>query len=261
MKADIGPGRLWIFDFDGTLSGLVPDRTAARLHPASRELLKELATAPGNRVAVVSSRTLADLVPRVPIPRLYLGGASGLEWRFPDGSRIRPGKEEERVLAGSRDAVLPLLQRISSFPGVELEDKRWSVAVHSRRVPAEALPALSSLVRGLGRVPGIRVFGGPDVAEVVLLPGMGKSFGVRRLCRFLDVDPSRTPLLYAGDDENDAVAMRWVLRKGGIAFCVGKPIRIPGLRIVGSPEDLVRAVRELAFGFPSNEWKGRKVMT
>jgi len=25
----------WVFDFDGTLSPLVPDRTAARLHPAS----------------------------------------------------------------------------------------------------------------------------------------------------------------------------------------------------------------------------------
>ena len=75
---------------------------------------------------------------------------------------------------------------------------------------------------------------------------VNKSFGVRRLCRLLGVDPSKTRLLYAGDDENDAVAMRWVLRKGGIAFCVGNRIRIPCVRVVEGPVDLARAVRELA---------------
>jgi hypothetical protein len=41
-------------------------------------------------------------------------------------------------------------------------------------------------------------------------------------------------------------ARRWVLRNGGIAFCVGKPMRIPGVRVVEGPVDLARAVRELA---------------
>ena len=86
------------------------------------------------------------------------------------------------------------------------------------------------------------------MAEVQMLPQVNKSFGMRRLCRLLDVDPSACRLLYAGDDENDAVAMRWVLRKGGIAFCVGKPMRIPGVRAVEGPADLARAVREIAAG-------------
>jgi trehalose-6-phosphatase len=60
------------------------------------------------------------------------------------------------------------------------------------------------------------------------------------------MDPSKSRLLYAGDDENDAVAMRWVLRKGGIAICVGNRIRISGVRVVKGPVDLARAVRELA---------------
>jgi len=41
----IGPGirSLWVFDFDGTLSPIVEDRHAARIHPMCRELLKDLA--------------------------------------------------------------------------------------------------------------------------------------------------------------------------------------------------------------------------
>ena len=105
---------------------------------------------------------------------------------------------------------------------------------------------LDPLLKELEGAPGIRVFRGPSVAEVQLFPQVNKSFGVRRLCRFLGINPSKSRLLYAGDDENDAVAMRWVLRKGGIAFCVGKPMRIPGVRVVESPVALARSVGELA---------------
>ena len=141
-----------------------------------------------------------------------------------------------------------------------MEDKGWSVAVHHRHVLPEAAAMLEPLLTELEETPGIRVFRGPSAAEAQLLPQVNKSFGVRRLCRFLGLDPSKAQLLYAGDDENDAVAMRWVLRKGGIAFCVGKPMRIPGVRVVETPVDLARAVRELAAIGPRwNKRKGSKV--
>ena len=120
------------------------------------------------------------------------------------------------------------------------------MAVHHRHVLPELESLLKPLWKELEGTAGIRVFRGPSVAEVPLLPRVNKSFGLRRLCRFLRMDPAKVPLLYAGDDENDAVAMRWVLRKGGIAFCVGKSLRIPGVRVVKGPLDLARAVRELA---------------
>src|SRR3972149_2640835 len=85
MKRGIRIRRLWVFDFDGTLSPLVPDRTVARLHPASLALLKDLVADPRDRVAVLSSRTLEDIVPRVPVPQVYLGGGCGLAWRIPGG--------------------------------------------------------------------------------------------------------------------------------------------------------------------------------
>ena len=248
---------LFIFDFDGTLSSIVPDRDAACLHPACRQLLKALVQIPDQFVAVLSSREIEDLSRRIPLPGVILGGASGLEWRMPGGHRIHPGDVAETRREETRAFVAPMLSRLSSFPGVEVENKGWSVAIHYRQVLPEAAAMLEPLLRELGEAPGIRVYRGPSSAEVQLLPKANKSFGVRRLCRFLGVDPSRVRLLYAGDDENDAVAMRWVLKKGGIAFCVGKPVPIPGVRTVDTPAALARAVRELAAIGP--RWnKGRE---
>jgi trehalose-phosphatase len=256
-----GNRRLWVFDFDGTISSIVPDRNSARLHPEWRKLLEELSRTPGGSVAVLSSREIEDLSQRVPLPGVILGGASGLVWRLPGGHRLCPGNAAKTRREKSRAVLAPLLSRLCSFPGVDVEDKGWSVAVHHRRVLPEAAAMLEPLLEELEQTPGIRVFRGPSVAEAQLLPEVDKSLGVRRLCRLLGVDPSKAQLLYAGDDENDAVAIRWVLGKGGIAFCVGNPMNIAGVRFVKSPVDLARAVREVAAIVPRlNKGKGSKVV-
>jgi trehalose 6-phosphate phosphatase len=246
LKRGNGCRRLWVFDFDGTLAPIVPDRNAARLHPSSRSLLKELAADPWNLVAVLSSRSLEDLAARVPVEGVFLGGGSGLEWRLPTGHRISPGVAAERKLEMARTAVSTALARISAFPGVELEDKRWSAAVHFRRVLPEAMSMLYPLILELKDHPGIRVFEGPAVAEVQFLPSVSKSFGIRRLCRILKFDPSGGCILYAGDDENDAMALRWVISRKGTAIAVGGRVRVPGIQVVDGPGGLARAVRAVS---------------
>jgi len=245
---------LWVFDFDGTLSPIVDDRHAARIHPMCRELLKELARIPRHFVVVLSSREIEDLAGRVPLPRVILGGASGLEWRLPGGHRIRPGDPVEARRAKVRRTLAPLLARLSFMPGVDVEDKGWSIAIHHRHVLPEVVPMLDPLLKELEGTPDLRVFRGPSVAEVQLLRNVSKSFGLRRICRILGFDPPRDRVSYAGDDENDAVAMRWVLRKGGIAFSVGGAAHAPGARVVENPVALARAVGALA-GIPRQREK------
>ena len=243
MKAGAGPLRLWVFDFDGTLSPIVPDRAGAQLHPESLALLGEIAADPRNRVAVLSTRALDDLVSRVPVAGVILGGSSGLEWQIPGGRTFTPGEAMTRRLEQARTRVFPLLGRLGAIPGVEIEDKRWSVAVHYRRVLPEAMSSLVPLLGELDRCPGIRVYSGPMAAQVQLLPSVNKAFGVRLLCRFLNFDAGRGRLFYAGDDENDAAAMRWVLSRKGTAFAVGKQVRVPGALAVDGPPALARVVR------------------
>jgi len=243
---DAGIRSLWVFDFDGTLSPIVADRHAARIHPMCRGLLKGLARMPWHFVVILSSREIEDLAKRVPLPRVILGGASGLEWRLPGGHRIRPGDPFETRREKAREALAPLLSRLSLVPGVDVEDKGWSVAVHHRNVLPEVSDLLEPLLKELEGMPDIRVFRGPSVAEVQLIRNVNKSFGVQTICRIIGFDPSRDRILYAGDDANDAVAMRWVLRKNGIAFSVGGAAHVPGARVVENPVALARAVADLA---------------
>lgn len=244
----IGAGvrSLWVFDFDGTLSPIVADRHAARIHPVSKELLKGLARMPSNFVVILSSREIEDLAKRVPLPRVILGGASGLEWRLPGGHRIRPGDPFEARREQARATLDPLLARLSHIPGVDVEDKGWSIAIHHRHVLPGVVPMLEPLLAELEGISDVRVFRGPSVAEVQLLRNVNKSFGVRTICRIIGFDPSKDRILYAGDDQNDAVAMRWVLRKKGIAFSVGAAAHVPGARVVENPVALARAVADLA---------------
>lgn len=237
---------LWVFDFDGTLSPIVADRHAARIHPLCRDLLKDLARRPMHFVAVLSSREIEDLVKRVPLPRVILGGASGLEWRLPGGHRIRPGDAAEARREKARATLDPLLSRLSFIPGVDVEDKGWSIAVHHRHVLPGVVPMLEPLLKELEGTPDVRVYRGPSVAEVQLLRNVSKSFGLRTICRILGFDPPKDRVLYAGDDANDAVAMRWVLRKGGTAFSVGAAARVRGAAVVENPVALARAVGSLA---------------
>jgi trehalose-6-phosphatase len=90
------------------------------------------------------------------------------------------------------------------------------------------------------------LYRGYDVVEVQLVPGEGKSAGVRRLCRLADWNPTGERIVYAGDDENDAVAIRWVLSKGGSGIVVGNRITVPRALHVENPAGLARAVREFA---------------
>jgi trehalose 6-phosphate phosphatase len=52
-------------------------------------------------------------------------------------------------------------------------------------------------------------------------------------------------MVYAGDDENDATAMEWVIRQGGMAFSVGKKAIIPDAIHVPGPEMLAAEIRRL----------------
>lgn len=237
--------RLWVFDFDGTLSPLVPDRKAAALLPEARELLSTLVRQPRQGVAVLSSRMLDDLITRIGIGGLYLGGGSGAEWFLPGGER-RTAVSKAQRLESARKAVIPELEKLSGIQGVDLEDKKWSVAVHVRRVSHDDRIRVSDFLGALSRTTGIRLLRGPEVHEIQLLPEIDKLFGVVILCEMLNFVPGPGTLVYAGDDENDALVMRWVLRKGGTALSVGWDPMIPGVAVLEHPAALVTEVRRLA---------------
>ncbi|MDP1604758.1 MAG: hypothetical protein Q8M03_16010, partial [Legionella sp.] len=152
------------------------------------------------------------------------------------------GRLAKAMLRG-RQSAAPLLERAAALPGVEIENKHWSTTVHYRHLGKELLPALQGILTELKGCSDVEIFHGPEAADVRFLPGTGKAFGLQRLCRLRRWNPLKLRLVYAGDDENDATAMRWVLSFGGSVFDVGGRTGVPVARVVHDPPALARALR------------------
>ena len=251
-EAGISPDvTLWMFDFDGTLSPLVTERPAASLDSACRDMLHRLAAVQGFHCAIISSRQLADLESRVDVPGIFLGGGSGLEWKLPDGRRQVPDAERLDAVRKIRKTVIPEIMEWGRLPGVDIEDKKWSVAIHFRRATEQAQHELATLLDRWQQTRKVRAFRGPAVVEIQLLPEVDKSFGVRAFCDLVTCTPVTGRLVYAGDDENDAVAMQLVRGWGGSIITVGEKAIVPGSDLVSSPVELAQKIDKLA-GFGDN---------
>lgn len=212
-----------ILDYDGTLTPIVADPAAARLAAATRAVLGRLARHGGVRLVVLSGRSLADLRHRVGVPGAVYGGCHGLEIAGRGLRFVHPGA---RAGAGAvRRAARALGRGARTIPGALVEDKRFAVSLHYRRVPRARRPAALALAAAVRRsVPGLAVIVGKDVHE--FLPRIGWDKGraarwiVRRLRPTLPA-AARPPLLvFAGDDTTDEAAFA-ALRPRGVTVRVG----------------------------------------
>jgi trehalose 6-phosphate phosphatase len=237
------PARIWAFDFDGTLSHLVPDRNAAALDPECEELLRDISSDPSQVVAVTSSRTLEDLKSRVKLDTVVLSGGSGLEWWIPGGHWLGPNRKASERLSKERKRIVPSLMKVEQIPGVEVEDKTWSAAVHFRNVAREDRVLVATELENLRTTHGMALHYGPDVAEIQFLQETNKRLAVQTLIKLFGSANSSRDIVYAGDDQNDALAMRWVLERKGIVYVVGNRITVNGAQTVENPTALARALR------------------
>jgi len=245
LRRPEGERWLWIFDFDGTLSPLVSDRREAVMDPSCRRLLSDLLRAE-QQVAVLSSRTLDDLGPRVGVPGVYTGGSMGLDWLLPTGERRSYAVSFAADVARKREAALAQLERLRDVFGVDAEDKHWTVSLHVRHLSEAQKEGVKKELETFAGLHEVRVRKAPEAFEVLFSPLLDKSFGVSMLCKIVNWNGEQGRIVYAGDDENDLVAMKLVAHLGGVTFSVaglaaaGESIR------VSDPEDLASVCRRIA---------------
>lgn len=249
---------IWVFDFDGTLSEVVPDRNEASLHPACQQMLTALLGSESEEVAILSSRRLEDLIPRIPFRGILLAASSGLELQLSNGEIVLPNKREFQELEPVRVQIMPLVRSIElNIPFVEIEDKLWSVTVHYRRVSPDNRPSLRYMLAALGSIPGIQVFEGTEALELMMVPRYSKSAGLRKIARITGFDRCVAKIVFAGNDENDARAMRWVLGKGGRSIVVGNRIHVEGALVVSDQVELAAKVMSLRLSQKTPHSAGR----
>jgi trehalose 6-phosphate phosphatase len=205
-----------VLDFDGVLSPIIDDPEASRMpdHVAAalRRLSEQLAL-----LAVISGRPVAFLEDRVRIPGVPLLGSYGME-RSADGVRQVDGDAAtwmERV----REAGRALRELLTDSPGVRVEEKTVSVAVHWRQAPDHAAAAeqVRRVTARLADETGLRLEPGKLVEE--LRPPVDVDKG-SALAALLETSPGLTTLAYAGDDLGDAPALRKARDTGGYALVV-----------------------------------------
>jgi trehalose 6-phosphate phosphatase len=204
LEALVAQSPLVAFDFDGTLARVAATPQGARLRPATRRLLRTLACL--LPCAVISGRRRADVVRQLHgVPGIAIVGNHGLEPRR--GLRPSPRVRSWRLL---------LAARIGRQPGVWIEDKRFTLAVHYRQAPSAAR-ARRSILRTAATLAGARVLDGARVVDVVPRRAPDKGRALARLLAFA----GRATAIYVGNDETDEAAFARALAAGGIAIRVG----------------------------------------
>jgi trehalose 6-phosphate phosphatase len=181
---------LYAFDFDGTLSRLVRHPGAAKISTITEVLLMRLSRfAP---IAIVSGRGLSDLESRFRFKPQYLVGNHGLEGL---GARRNSMKKAQQATA----LWMRALSKVKFEPGVELEDKVYSIAVHYRlcRKRRKANQSILSAVSNLELAP--RVIPGKSVVNLVPSGAPHKGIALLEVMKHAGVRHA----FYIGDDDTD----------------------------------------------------------
>jgi trehalose 6-phosphate phosphatase len=236
-----------LLDFDGTLAEFNPDPDAPELTTERHELLMRISREPTLSLGIVSGRRLDDLRSRTRLPdHVYHAGLHGIEIEV-DGRRWTHPDLEGAVarLEGLAECLQRLLEE---FPGVVVEDKAASVAVHTRRMPKDAYEKVFARADVLA-VPWIannevRRLEGNAVVEY--LPAINSHKGDATNWIVADVEKrTQRPawVAYIGDDITDEDAFRAIT--SGISVLVGLRPTSATHKIDGIP-DVDRLLRWVA---------------
>jgi trehalose 6-phosphate phosphatase len=210
-----------LLDIDGTLLDLMPTPREVWVPPGLRETLNGLLKKTSGALALVSGRSLNDIDLIFAPEEFPAVGGHGAEMRLSttDGEAVATHAPPMDKELKKRLAAIAALS-----PGILLEDKGYSLALHYRLAPhaEKAIYEAVSLIRAdLPNAP-IEVLPGKCVCEIKH-SGFTKASGVREL---MTREPfkGRKPL-FIGDDVTDETVFAIMGDFDGVAFSVGRRAR------------------------------------
>lgn len=182
---------LYAFDFDGTLAKIVRVPSEAGMSQKTIKLFNTLT--PLVPVAIVSGRSIQDLAARASeVNPLYVVGNHGLEML---GRKNFPLQSAMKSCRGWKDS----LTREKFGPGVDIEDKVYSLSVHYRRSRHKKIvvPRIKAAIDCLSPRP--RILSGKSVINILSDDSPHKGLAVLELAEKIKANH----VFYIGDDETD----------------------------------------------------------
>ncbi len=228
------PQLLIACDYDGTLAPIVEDPSAAQPLPEAVAAVRALAALPQTTVAVVSGRALRDLATLSRLPsEVHLVGSHGSEFDIGFVQRLAP--ELLQLRTRLQHAVEDIVR---DRPGVRLEPKPASIAVHVRTAEPEVADEVVRALRdGPASWPEIHVTEGNQVTELLVLP-TNKGAAVDALRMQL----SASAVLFMGDGISDEKVFE-NLHGPDLGIKIGSGDTAAGYRV----DEPIDAVRVLAY--------------
>jgi trehalose 6-phosphate phosphatase len=210
-----------LLDIDGTILDIAPAPQEVWVPPALRHTLGRLQELTGGAVALVSGRPLDDIdLIFAPLQLAAIGG-HGAEMRPIPGT-----SPQTRVGCLSVELKRKLATITELGPGILIEDKGYSLALHYRLAPEHG-PALRAAVAHIcADLPegALEILPGKLVVEVKAT-GVSKALAVSELMTYPPFK-GRHPI-FIGDDTTDEPVFGVIPRFGGLGFSVGRVV--PGV--------------------------------
>jgi trehalose 6-phosphate phosphatase len=232
----------FLLDIDGTLLDLARTPREVWVPPGLAATLHALHERTKGALALVSGRSLNDIDLIFAPDRFPAVGGHGAEMRL--------STESEAVATHAPPMDQELKRRLAAIarlsPGILLEDKGYSLALHYRLAPhaEKAIYEAVSLIRADLPNAAIEVLPGKCVCEIKQA-GFDKATGVREL---MNHEPfrGRRPV-FIGDDVTDESVFAITPELGGLAFSVGRQAQgVAGH--FGEPSDVRAWLRSLIDG-------------
>lgn len=203
-----GSPLILMLDVDGTLAPIASRPEEAAVPAETRRVIAALAArGPAVKVALVSGRVASDARRMVGVANLWVVGNHGAETIGPDGeaivdSRVLPFRQA--IAAAARQ----LTAKAAPVPGVLVENKVWSLAVHWRQADQGIVARLRALVDEVAQRHGLTVRDGKSVYELRPPVNVHKGTAVLALAQSLGALAPGASLMYVGDDVTDEDAFR-----------------------------------------------------
>ncbi|MFC1658711.1 trehalose-phosphatase [Candidatus Omnitrophota bacterium] len=238
-------------DYDGTLTPIVERPELAVI---SQEMKKALETLSNKyTIAVVSGRMREDVEKLVGIKGIIYAGSHGFDILGPGIAMIEPRANQTIPLIGS---IINLLSKqLGDIPGVLIEEKKFSTAVHYRLADEKYLPQIKQAVdKVTSDNPQLRMMSGKKVFEI--LPGIDwdKGRAVSWIMQALKISWVASSVVYIGDDTTDEDAFR-VVRTRGAGILVSQSPRESAADFQLSSTEEVRRLFEELIAFTTKQMK------